>query len=223
MSESNWQESFSDKKEGKETKITVERGLVSARKIDSGQEFAVRNMTLGRREISGEFSYYQLKDLSNTKKVELLIRDAEGAKRVGLPIAMLDRLGEYLRTERDLTDYNMDCSAFAHLLNDIPHQFAKFDPNRWDLLLLSNEDDLKIGDTVLLSTGESALGSEIVHFAIYIGDGLYISKFGTSGSLITTTLEEMRKGFGGEFLFKGTPKQEHQNPGIVGMGNYRSE
>ena len=41
------------------------------------------------------------------------------------------------------------------------------------------------------------LENEITHLAVYLGEGLYLSKFGTFGGLIVTTLRGMKMGFGG--------------------------
>ncbi len=74
----------------------------------------------------------------------------------------------------------------------------------WIINSLKSEDDLKPGDTIFISRVNTPYQG-ITHFAIYIGYGLYLSKFGNLGRLIVTSLNEMKKGFGGNFVFSAIP------------------
>lgn len=204
------------------TKLLIEKDeVIFGTNTDSGQSFELRNMSLGRRRIDGKFSYYGLRDLSNTENVEILVRESDDVRKIGLPNNMLKRLAEYLANEKDLSDFNFDCSAFAHLLNEVPHEFEGFNSYLWNLEELDSEENLAIGDTILLSKILTQSASEPKHFAIYIGDGLYISKFGQSSRLIASTLEEMKKGFDADLAHKASPKPEYQDPSKVQMENYR--
>jgi cell wall-associated NlpC family hydrolase len=66
--------------------------------------------------------------------------------------------------------------------------------------------NLQTGDTLFISESSNPENYKATHFAIYLGKNLYISKFGPSGKLIVTDMDNMMKGFGGNYIFKMTPK-----------------
>jgi hypothetical protein len=193
---------------------------------DSNVVFEIKDITLGRMKIEGQYSYYNLRNLSNTETVEVLVRDSKETKKIDLPDTMLSRLAEYLKVEKNLTDYNFDCSAFAHFVNDIPHQFAVFDilDGKWEISNIY-EKQPNPGETVLLlrtDINDTKLLGDPVHFAICIGPDLYISKFGTVGRLIATSAEEMKKAFDADNMVKVSPNKKYQNTKKVSIENYKN-
>ena len=52
---------------------------------------------------------------------------------------------------------------------------------------------------------------------IYMGEELYLSKFGNSGRLIVGTLEEMKKLFGGNAAFVAKPKNQSKKVAEEGI------
>ncbi|MBP9757179.1 MAG: hypothetical protein KBD06_01105 [Candidatus Pacebacteria bacterium] len=189
------------KKEGspKPTRLLIERTEGTAHNAGNDVVMKMRELFLSRNNDAAKVSFYSLKDLSRTQSLEVVMNTENGTKTIELPDGMLDRIAEYLRSDALDIKNDFDCGAFAHFVNNVPHVVEKFDTALWSVYSLKNETVLHPGDTVITVDGDGKTvvrGQDIKHFAIYLGDGLYISKFGTVGPLIVTTLEEMKKGFG---------------------------
>ncbi len=111
--------------------------------------------------------------------------------------------------ERNLDKYKgFDCYALQSLIRNV--KFFPPDPS-WDY----DKTNPKIGDVVVLSTDES-LPDSIKHWAIYLGEDLYLSKFGRSGegaqSQVTImNLEGMMILYDCKFSYSAYPKQ-HAKP-----------
>lgn len=195
------------------TKFIIEKEPKKAINLDSRVYFEIKKFTVARSNDEKPFEYYKISDLSNTESVEVCMRSDTGLESIDLPQSILDKLAEYIRNESLGTLGEFDCASFAHFVSDVPYTFGKFDSMKWNLDLLSDESVLKIGDTVMITDdtydiekGESA-NTAIRHFALYLGSGLYISKFGTGGKLMVARLDEMKNGFDGTKAFKLTPNQ----------------
>ncbi len=113
---------------------------------------------------------------------------------------MNERILDYLRVGGPASS-PFDCFCFVHSLNGLDFPFARFDLREWQVEKLADESSVKIGDTIM--TGHDV--RSFTHLAIYIGDGVYLSKFGVSGPLIVADIPAIKTGFGGEELFKVVP------------------
>lgn len=192
----------------KVTRLIIEKDVdYKAVNNSNNVNFGVKSIVLSRNEsVNSEgFSYYKLRDLSNTKRLRILLRESDEEREVMLPEEMLVRMTQYLQRENSLQS-PFDCASFAHYANGIPYVFSHFDPSFWNVEAFA-ESSMKPGDTVAIHNGGDRL-EDITHFAIYLGDGLYISKFGTAGRLIVSNIDEMKKGFAGEDVVKVSPKVE---------------
>lgn len=190
------------------TKLIIERDEANALNSSSGVQFKVRYITLGRTRLDKPFSYYQLSDLSHTTNADVMMRDGTDLKAVELPEGMFDKIAQHLRKENKPRDGRFDCGDFVHFVNDIPYKSSQFRPELWNIDSLNSEDNLSPGDTVFISHSDNPNSNGITHFAIYMGHNLYLSKFGNTGRLIAASLDEMKKGFGGDFVFKATPSEK---------------
>lgn len=191
------------------TRFIIDAGKnIRGKNESTGAEFNLKDITLGRQVLDGGFSYYKLKNLRGTRSVEILLRSPDQIERVPFSENQLERIADFIRTETEL-ERDFDCNAFVHKVHNIPHARGVFDPDKWNVTRLEKEDGLMPTDTICISHDPTIEygRSRITHFAIFLGNGLYLSKFGTSGRLIATTLEEMKKGFGGDFVFLVTPKE----------------
>lgn len=83
-----------------------------------------------------------------------------------------------------------DCCGFVNYLYD------ELCTNMHSVRLTRTEN-IMVGDVIFMAKQMRAPYSN-VHYAIYLGDGLYISKFGNSGSIIFNELAELMIGFGSE-------------------------
>jgi hypothetical protein len=70
------------------TKFIIEKEVVTAANSDTDVQFAVQNFTVARSNPDAPFRYFTIKDLSNTSKVEVLMRTDTGLEKVGLPDEM---------------------------------------------------------------------------------------------------------------------------------------
>lgn len=155
----------------------------------------------------GGYDYYKLKDLSQTRAISITLREKDEEKEVELPEDMLQRMASYL-AEKNSTNGNgkFDCASFAHAVNGVPYEYTKYDPSKWNQSNFSS-NDMSAGDTIAIVDTEAPYANQYTHFVIYLGDGLYISKFGSSGPLIVSDVDEMKKGFHGDTVYKLEPKQ----------------
>ena len=67
-------------------------------------------------------------------------------------------------------------------------------------------------ETIFISSKEKPVEGDYDHFAIFVADGLYLSKFGNAGKMTVTSLEEMKKFYGAEHVFKIKPKENPTPP-----------
>ncbi len=132
--------------------------------------------------------------------------------RLDLPEKTNNRILEYLKKGYPEP---CDCNCFAHFINQVDFKFGRFNSSSWDVNPLETEGVLTPGETILIGQSENKL----THAAVYLGEGLYISKFGASGSLMVTSLKAMKRGFGGDLTWTIRPKQGTPTHGNVSTLN----
>ena len=183
----------------------------------------MQELFLSRTQEGGRFSFFKMHNLSNTQKLEILMKKDGKLHTVALPTTTLERIAEYLRKSSSESWPDIDCSGFAHFANGIPWKAGVFDLNRWNMTILDEETMLRPGDTVCITQSSPSAAhrmGNIVHFAIFLGEGLYLSKFGMHGPLIVTTLEEMERGYHGDQAYLAKPKEEDPLSWARGLVDY---
>ncbi|NTW46264.1 MAG: C40 family peptidase [Candidatus Moranbacteria bacterium] len=189
------------------TRFIIEKGKKhDAENQDSGSLFKVHQIRVGRNNPDGSASYYKLSDLSNTDRIEISMRDRNGTRDIDLPEEMLGKIAAFIR-EDHRREGKFDCSSFVHLANGIPHEFGSMVISKWDVSDF-DEGTLAPGDSVMISKDREHMN--VTHLALYLGEGLYLSKFGNAGKLIVATMKNMKKAFEGKYAFHIRPK----NPDI---------
>ena len=191
------------------TKFIIEKEDVRAINMSNEVQFATKNFTVGRNNTIQPFDFYKISNLSNTQGVEVVMRSGTGLERIDLPDEMLKRIAQYIRDESGEPLKDFDCASFAHYVSGVPYEFGNFDPQKWNVHPLPDESNFKPGDIVMIVSTDNPSSFEankIVHFAVYLNSGLYISKFGRTGKLIVASLEEMKKGFQGNYAYQVTLK-----------------
>lgn len=150
------------------TKIIIDNNGAEnfGKNIESGETFQIKDILLGRKKLSGAFSYYKLSDLTNTQNVEIVIRNEQEHSISSLPKLMLQRIAEYLRTNPD-SNGSFDCASFAHYVNGISYEFPNFFPEKWKITSLKNESEVFPGGTIIISKNDTC--TEITHMAISLG------------------------------------------------------
>ncbi len=187
------------------TKLIIEKDTnLNAENTDSKQTFAIKGMSVLRGDSNrGGYDYYKLKDLSQTRAISVTLREKDEEKDVELPEDMLQNMANYLANKNNITGH-FDCASFAHAANGIPYESPKYDPSNW--VQSDFDGNINPGETIIMEDKNKP--NLFNHFAIYLGDGLYISKFGSSGPLIVSDVDGMRKGFGSDKVFKLKPAQK---------------
>lgn len=184
------------------TKVVVEaQNMLSAHNSENNTYFTIRNILVGRRR-NPVVSYYQAGNLGNISDVELFIQDQEELIPDLLPTAMTQRFAQIIRGDF-AANPRFDCGYFAHHLAGIPYNGLLLDQDKWDFRPFQEQEPINSGDTLLMTT----TWGQITHMAIYLKNGLYVSKFGRSGGVIVTSLDQMQKGFGGSRVSRSPFKE----------------
>lgn len=93
------------------------------------------------------------------------------------------------------------CVDFVQQLWDVyePDQPNIFVPSKWTIFPLRSEGELEVGTSIFLNASFAEKTLNPVHFALYLGHGLYLSLCGSAaegeaipGILIVATLPEMQ-------------------------------
>lgn len=198
------------------TKLIVERETFTGKVSGNPEEMQLRKLAVGRTNVRKPPYFFQLDNLSRTKRVQVLMRNEGGLKEVPLPEEMLEKLAEYLRSSLNKSPEEFDCAAFVNYMHGIPYTPGSFEPGRWDIVPLSVDMALHIGEIVFIADtqGQTLTNAlQIQHYAIYIGDDLYLSQFGIGMKLIVASLEEMKKGYACDSAFLLLPREK------TGTGN----
>ncbi len=180
--------------------LDVTSQIGNATNSDSRNSFPIRIVTFQSGNQKGHLHALTGVDIPNHSRLHLSIETARGKKTVLLPEAMSARILDYLRLGRAPSS-PFDCNCFAHYMNGVDYLFGKFDRQKWVVEPMVDESSLKEGDTIIIGHDRQML----THFAIYLGEGYYLSKFGSSGPLIVADLPAMKIGFGGEVVFRTHP------------------
>lgn len=116
-----------------------------------------------------------------------------------------ERLIEFILTRPD-TKVRYDCNCFASYVAGISFRYGDFQLDRWVNIPWHN--DLVAGQIVLIYDSEQ----EVKHFAVYLGDDLYISKLGL-GEITVTTLDQLLQFYDSKsgHLAILKPKKEQKN------------
>ena len=196
-----------------ETRLTIHKNInLEAKNVQNGELFTVKQMQVGRFNREGSISYYNVTNLTRTALLEIAIRDGMAAATVEMPEPMLARMADYVRT-KELQPAAFNCLSFAKHANGLPQSqsaegIPQFEPHYWDICPMDDEASLKSGDTVFIAELPDPTEYSATHFAVYLNDGLYLSKFGNTGPLIASSLPEMKKGFGGDHTFQIVPRDD---------------
>lgn len=150
----------------------------------------------------------KLNNLDKLNTVIITKKNRGKEEKINLSDNVSRKLFDYFNfdVERNLDKYGgFDCYALQSLIGNV--KFFPPDPS-WDYQKI----DPKIGDVVVLSTDEN-LPDSIQHWAIYLGEDLYLSKFGRSGEGVQSqvaimNLEGMMLLYDCKFSYSAHPKHD---------------
>jgi hypothetical protein len=174
------------------TKFIIEPSTQSLYNVADGVSFNTRKISLARRTNTGVV-INKISDVSMTFGLEICVREDGEIKPLEIPQKLTQRLAEYLRTRPD-RGQEFECGSFVHYLMGIPFTLNGFDENKWEITPYMSEEEMLPGFTILVYNPPED-NRELKHIAMYLGRGLYLSKFGGAPVLLVTTLEEMKKGY----------------------------
>lgn len=137
---------------------------------------------------SGEVFNYSEENKDRLKKiisVEVIIRKGDAESVVSLPYIELNNLAAFLRDEG-----TMNCASFvSKIKEDFRADFNLFE-DEWPLI---ENQPLYPGDVVAL--GEDGNCTKAIHYAIYLGEDLYLSRYNMTGILVVSSLKKMEDAF----------------------------
>lgn len=122
---------------------------------------------------------------SNILRVFLL--EAGVQEEIVLPGNMSDNIASFLSIRK--LDRSVDCGAFAAHASGMSCRSNSV-AEKWLETGPKEEKQLHIGDVIYMCERHS---SRILHWAVYLGKGLYISKLGLGGNMSVTTHAELLK------------------------------
>jgi hypothetical protein len=135
---------------------------------------------------------------------EIIFKDYHSEKKrvFKLPDEMNRNLLHFLTGSRRHGD---NCMDFVNIMlfgcrNDGPHRIYL---NLGKAAIIGNDNNLAIGQAIAIGSGLAT--HEMKHFAIYLGNGLYISMMGDNNPLYVTTLEQMKLIYSVNTAVKVTP------------------
>lgn len=194
------------KRINRETTILICADLNTAFNEENQVTWEVRSALVGRNQAPGSTFGYDLQDISNLSSLKLVLQTSFGKKELVLPEKIYTRLINYFREKKHLLQ-DFDCASFVFFLYDMPFDDRTIWPQIWHFDKIEEEKNVQAGDIVLVCARDA---DELVvkHMAIYLSDGLYISKFGDKGNIIFATLDEMKKGFLGTEVHRITLKTQ---------------
>lgn len=159
------------------------------------------------------------KNLWSTWNIRIMLEWELWFTELEVPELISEKLWEYIR-DRWYMHYqsrgNFDCFDFAHLLNWVSYEEKWFEYDKWTIS--DNTSWIQPWDTILLCNvlsweekstfqiwPERYIADRLFHFAVYIWNGLYISKL-WKWEVYVTTLDEMRKLYDYKNVLKLTSK-----------------
>lgn len=171
----------------------------------SGRVMETRDLVF-RDTLTGEEKNYYIDDpdLTSLTRLRILLEEASSLRETqNISLINFTEMTRMLTFMRE--NPPADCIGFAHAVGGVPYVFEEFDKRNWAILKVDvRANILKNGDVIAL-TKDTEL-DEPLHFAIYLGEDLFISKYGPDGKLIVTTLEAMEEVFRPEHVLLIKPR-----------------
>jgi hypothetical protein len=112
-----------------------------------------------------------------------------------LPENISQRLLEYLNYGPSSKPF--DCASFVHFIHKRPYLYGSYDENKWDCADFDSPRDLSPGTAVIVWKETDGQPPEAVHFGLYLGNAVFLWKFGPRIGLFVSDLDSMQEAFGG--------------------------
>ena len=144
-------------------------------------------------------------ELGDTLKINIQTQDGSFSE-LDIPEAVNQRILNYL--ESGSSQSYCDCHCFGALVADQPYPH-KIMPDGTPYYTapgtkrtrLHSDAQLKAGDVILLGEALDEKNFKTNHTAIYLGNGLYLSKLGHGAGLVVTNLSEIMRAYTADLVF----------------------
>lgn len=182
--------------------FNISREIGTTTNIDNGNESPFRITYIKHDDATYFLHDLKPQDIPPETQVEIRLRMSRKTVSINLSEEMNQRIVSYLRAGGPPSS-PFDCNCFAHYMNGVGYIFGKFYNDKWVISTFEGNRSLKPGDTILIGKN----GDDFSHLAIYLGHDLYLSKFGSIGPLLVTTLPAMILNFEAKRVVKITPSR----------------
>lgn len=185
----------------KKTVIEIRTDTVEER-IDSqlGERFPWHKyQILVGRNSEPNISLDDINNLSDTQGIEMRINIENILYDIELPSEMMARLTRYLANkDYPFTNGEFDCVSFVHAMIGEPYKFHEgVNLDKFEMERLETDWNIKPGDIIHFSPADKwGQGMSATHAAVYIGHGLYLSKFGEKAGIGVQKLYQIQELYG---------------------------
>lgn len=101
-----------------------------------------------------------------------------------------------------------DCGDFVTYLLEMKRSIYRAPLLSPRLRKVTDASSVPPGEVVFVSSSAAPRKDDITHFALSLGEGLYLSKFGKGGKLRVTNLEQMKHFYSGRAVYRHLPSSE---------------
>lgn len=162
-------------------------GMIHRKKIEIRDKFSGKILDY----------YTDNPDLSGLAEIEIVIKKGVMEKSISWPYMDLENLKNFFRGKEAA-----NCAGLVNLIkgNNVA-DFRLFEKNWFPV----ENNSLVAGDIIALSKDVDSSSAD--HYAVYLGEDLYLSKYGAIEKLIVVTLEEMKSNHKSKSarVFRGIP------------------
>ena len=165
---------------------------IEFRVLDKDKEFScedvgpcfVKDVEIYDKSSREKINYYEGSDfdLSNLWEMDIIIQ----SQKINLSYEETNNIAKFIREGL----YFLDCRGFVELVKNFTFIFKR------QGFIPFSQDQISVGDVLYMSKGKNT------HFAIYLGNNIYMSKYGSVyDKVFVTTLEQMASAYAGYDLY----------------------
>lgn len=182
-----------------DVELLIQQQNLVAENNDNSREFNIQSVLVNSYMTQGPLDKI-LRIGDGFQQLTIKVQQNNGEYSIlDLPESVKTQLLKYLMNPPE----PCDCNCFAHAINNVKFKMGIFDDSSWMITKFVGESYLYPGDTIYIEKAKDTF----THFAVYLGQGLYISKFGYRGPLIVTSLEAMKYAYDADQVWIIRPRR----------------
>ena len=105
---------------------------------------------------------------------------------------LIEMINKYIKQP----NFDFDCLSFVHYYKNWAYLFGNYNDTKYNKTEF-NKDNLKINDVIIFNND-----NDNIHACIYLCNDLYVSKIGTSGPIVFTNFNEIKKAYNSTIYYK---------------------